>query len=245
MSVRRNPLFLWLIAICVCALFLRLGFWQLERGREKQRMLDRVAHVLHQRHALPLTRAAELENSNAYDWADGEGVFADAPSLLLDNQQRDGQVGVRAYRVFVPSQGAPMLIELGWLPLPGTRVMPAVPRPSGSLRIEGLLMPLPSHGIGVPAIQPQSDGTLLLTGLELPALRAALHQPLLASRLLRLAPELPLGYTRDLDILPNTLPPERHLGYAVQWFALAAAVFVTALVLSLRRRRASLHSAES
>ena len=42
---------------------------------------------------------------------------------------------------------------------------------------------------------------------------------------------------RDLDILPNTLTPERHLGYAVQWFGLAATVFVVALVLTLRARK--------
>ena len=46
----------------------------------------------------------------------------------------------------------------------------------------------------------------------------------------------PLGFARDLDVLPNTLPPERHLGYAVQWFALALAVLVTALVLTLPQR---------
>ena len=42
---------------------------------------------------------------------------------------------------------------------------------------------------------------------------------------------------RDLDVLPNTLPPERHLGYAVQWFALALAVLATALILTTRRQR--------
>jgi len=38
-------------------------------------------------------------------------------------------------------------------------------------------------------------------------------------------------------VLANTLPPERHLGYAVQWFALSAAVLVIALLLTLRARR--------
>ena len=56
-------------------------------------------------------------------------------------------------------------------------------------------------------------------------------------RVLRLDPALPLGYARDLDILPNTLPPQRHLGYAVQWFALAAAVLATALLLTFRKPR--------
>ena len=38
-------------------------------------------------------------------------------------------------------------------------------------------------------------------------------------------------------MLPNTLPPEKHRGYAVQWFALALAVLVTALVLTFRKAR--------
>jgi len=54
---------------------------------------------------------------------------------------------------------------------------------------------------------------------------------------LRLDPSMAIGYARDLELLPNTLPPDRHLGYAVQWFALAAAVLVIALVLTVRRRR--------
>ena len=57
-------------------------------------------------------------------------------------------------------------------------------------------------------------------------------------RVLRLDPDLPLGYTRDLALLANTLPPDKHRGYALQWFALALAVLVTALVLSLRKKNA-------
>jgi cytochrome oxidase assembly protein ShyY1 len=53
---------------------------------------------------------------------------------------------------------------------------------------------------------------------------------------LRLDPKLPIGYPRDLNLLTNTLPPERHRGYAVQWFGLAFATLITALFLSLRRR---------
>jgi len=53
----------------------------------------------------------------------------------------------------------------------------------------------------------------------------------------RLDPALEIGWARDLDVLPNTLPPERHLGYAVQWWALALAVLVTALVLTFRKKK--------
>ncbi|MGH8031146.1 MAG: SURF1 family cytochrome oxidase biogenesis protein, partial [Luteimonas sp.] len=67
----------------------------------------------------------------------------------------------------------------------------------------------------------------------------ALRQPALAPRVLKLDPASPLGYARDLDILPNTLPPERHLGYALQWFAMAAAVFAIAALLSFRKPKAA------
>jgi surfeit locus 1 family protein len=34
---------------------------------------------------------------------------------------------------------------------------------------------------------------------------------------------------------PSTFPPERHLGYAITWFALAATVAVLFVALNLRR----------
>ena len=70
------------------------------------------------------------------------------------------------------------------------------------------------------------------------AVAAALGREAIAPRVLRLDPDAAGGYARDLEILPNTLPPEKHLGYAVQWFGLALTVLVTALILTFRRRRA-------
>lgn len=77
----------------------------------------------------------------------------------------------------------------------------------------------------------------LLTRIDIAALAEGLHIQL-APRVLRLDPALPLGYTRDLDVLPNTLPPERHRGYALQWFGLALATLILALFLGFRRRPA-------
>jgi cytochrome oxidase assembly protein ShyY1 len=76
-----------------------------------------------------------------------------------------------------------------------------------------------------------------MTRVDLDALATGLHISL-APRTLRLDPSLSLGYARDLDVLPNTLPPERHRGYALQWFGLAALTFLFALYLSFRRRPA-------
>jgi cytochrome oxidase assembly protein ShyY1 len=130
-----------------------------------------------------------------------------------------------------------LLVELGWLPVPGDRTMPKIAAIPGTLRIDGLLSPPPSGGLARAIVTPQADGSLLTITLDLSLLRRALQLPTLAPRVLKLDPAQPIGYARDLDILPNTLPPQRHLGYAVQWFGLALAVLVTALVLTFRTPR--------
>lgn len=226
----------WLLAALLAAAFAALGAWQLGRRDAKQAMLDEVETVLAARAPQPLALAADPARRDRYDWATGTGTFADAPAVLLDNQQREGRPGVRAYRLFLPDDGAPLLVELGWLPLPGDRVLPQVPRPAGAQRLEGLLLPPPSHGIASAVAVPK-DGQLLTIGLAAANLPQALGQASLAPRVLRPDPALPIGYARDLDILSNTLPPERHLGYAVQWFGLALAVLATALILTFRRPR--------
>lgn len=239
-TIRRNGVLGWLLALLAIALFARLGTWQLERRDEKQAMVDAVARVLEARDARPLAVAADDGRDRGYDWAAGTGRFADAPAVILDNQGRDERPGVRVYRAFLPDAGAPLLVELGWKPLPGDRTMPVVPRPDAS-HVEGLLLPPPSPGLALGTPVAQADGSLLAIALDLPTLRDALGLPDLAPRVLKPDPEGGLagvpGYARDLEILPNTLPPERHLGYAVQWFALAAAVLAIALVLTFRKTR--------
>jgi surfeit locus 1 family protein len=227
----------WTLAVLAMSLFGSLGAWQWGRAEQKEAMLAETARVLAERQAQPLGLAADKARSQAYDWAAGEGEFLPAPAILLDNQTRDRQPGIRVYRVFQPNAGAPLLLELGWLPVPGDRVMPAVAPLSGQHRVAGLLVPPPSEGIAKAPPTAQADGSLLVIALQRDEIAQALGLSSLAPRVLKLDPDLPLGYARDLDILPNTLPPERHVGYAVQWFGLAGAVFVTALVLTWRSRR--------
>ncbi|QOW24280.1 SURF1 family protein [Lysobacter sp. H23M47] len=234
---RRSQLVLgWLLTLAVIAGFARLGVWQSQRAVEKQAMLDDAAQVLASRQPVGLDAAADPGSQDRYQWARGSGEFAPGPQWLLDNQQRDGRVGVQAYRIFVPGQGQPLLVDLGWLPLPGDRAMPSVERPEGHIEVQGLLAPPPSGGIALGAgMAQQAEGWLMLR-LDIPAISAPAGTPL-APRVLRLDPASPLGYERDLALLPNTLPPAKHRGYALQWFGLALAVLVTALILTFRKPR--------
>ncbi|HEU0305974.1 MAG TPA: SURF1 family protein, partial [Lysobacter sp.] len=211
MSRRRNLVVGWTLALLVMALFAKLGLWQSQRAVEKQAMLDAVAQVLAQRNAVPLARAADGTRRHAYDWSVGSGRFDDRGPLWLDNQQRAGRSGVHAYRVFLPEDGDPLLVDLGWLPLPGNRAMPAIALPPGRIEVGGLLVPPPSPGLALGSGIAEHGEGWVLTRLDTEAVSRALGLPRpLAPRVLRLDPALPLGYARDLQLLANTLPPERH-----------------------------------
>jgi cytochrome oxidase assembly protein ShyY1 len=226
---------LWLFALALIAGFVSLGRWQLHRAAEKQAMLDQQAQLILNDTPQSLAELSRQSGSRLA-WAEGRGSFLDLPILLLDNQRRGDAVGVRVYRVFQPVGGRALLIDLGWLQLPPDRTLPVLAPINGEQRVRGLLTPSPASGIalGPPYIASKSK-QWLLTRVDLAALSSALHVDL-GQRVLRLDPTVPIGYARDLNLLANTLPPERHRGYAVQWFGLAFATLVTALLLTFRRR---------
>ena len=249
MNSRGRRWLLWVLALALITAFSSLGAWQWRRSGEKREMLERAEHALRTRAAQPAAVAWDATRARDYDRVEIRGGFAPRPPLLLDNQLRNGKAGVRVYRVFYPQEsGRELLVDMGWLPLNGRRELPARERLAAPIRVggapvmlRGLLAPPPSSGLALGrATDYQPDRHLvLMPRFDLGAIDAEVGQPglTMAPRVLKLDPTLPFGYARDLDVLPNTLPPERHLGYAVQWFALAATVLITALLLSLRKSR--------
>ena len=244
----RNLLVGWLLALLAMAAFATAGQWQLRRMHEKETMLAAAAKALDRGNPQPLLLASDPARVAAYDWALGQGRIANT-TVWLDNQQREGRTGVRMYCVLFPDDGVQaMLVDAGWWPMDGKRELPVFGCPAGDAQsVRGLVAPPPSSGIAHgESLAANGDERWLAARLDLPALARALQLSTgLAPRVLRLDPERQRGDAgvmlapgqRDLAILPNTLTPERHLGYAVQWFGLAITVLVVALVLTLRKKR--------
>lgn len=230
----------WLLSVlglCLVLGFTALGRWQLGREHSKRLQLAEAAAALA---APPVALgSASGASGDAPARVAGHGFFMPTPRLLLDNQRRGPQVGMRLYCGFQPDGGQPLLVDMGWLPLAPNRALPGAACPVGEFELAGLLVPPPAVGLPMgPGLVQQRDGQgWLATRLETGAVSAAwkLDTPL-AARVLRLDPALPIGHARDLELLPNTLPPEKHRGYAIQWFGLAIATFVIIVVLNLRRR---------
>jgi len=63
------------------------------------------------------------------------------------------------------------------------------------------------------------------------------------ARVLRLSPESDFGFRRDWPVV--TMTPQRHYGYAVQWFGMALALLVIYVLGGLRRARTLVTSQET
>jgi cytochrome oxidase assembly protein ShyY1 len=228
---------LTVLGLCLVIAFAALGRWQLGREQLKRDQLASAAAALA---GEPQSLAAQAGlDEIALAKVAGRGQFLDTPRLWLDNQRRGPQVGVRLYCAFQPESGPALLVDLGWLPLRADRVLPQSDCPRGAHALAGLLVPPPATGLRLgPGLEAQDNGRAwLATRIEPAEVSAAwqLAEPL-APRVLRLDPALPLGHERDLELLANTLPPEKHRGYAIQWFGLAIAMLAILLILNLRRK---------
>jgi len=224
--------FLWVVALGLCAAFVRAGLWQSGRAAEKEALLADGARVLSERQPVPWGHALSAMPA----WVAVDGAFEAIPALRLDNQRRGPQVGVQVYRAFRLDDGQRLWVDVGWRPLPADRRVPdEAPMPTALMRLEGLLVPPPSAGLALgPAASALPDGGRLALRLEPAVLREV--GPALDAAVLRLDPAIPLGHERDLDLLANTLSPDKHRGYALQWFGFAAGLLLLSLFLQFRRR---------
>lgn len=232
----RTRLLLGLAALAAFVLFASLGRWQLDRAAFKEQRQRAIAAAMD---APPRPLAEVLAGDPAQlpvQVRADAGRYLDPP-VLLDNQVRERQNGIAVYRAFQSAAGPAVLVELGWLAwLPG-RQLPPLPAPPADALPRGLLVPWPGQALALAPLPPRpQDGPWLLPRLE----RAVLAEQLglsLYDGVLRLDPDADHGFARTVATAAEPMPPERHRGYAVQWFALAALVAIVFGVLSWKHRR--------
>ncbi|HEY0939061.1 MAG TPA: SURF1 family protein [Steroidobacter sp.] len=218
-------------------LLLQLGFWQLGRAEQKRMLLDQYARgqqtqiEITPQNADTLARYQRVEVSGRYD---------PSHQILLDNMP--SQAGQPGYRVLTPMQTAAgwLLVDRGWLPLGSTRAdLPDIRVGDDERTITGTIDDLPRAGIELdtPAIDANAPWPRVLSFPKHSVLEQQLGHALLPGLLLLDASQ-PDGYERAWEA-HIAVTPERHIGYAVQWFALAAAAVIIFIVTSFRTKKAT------
>jgi surfeit locus 1 family protein len=229
---------LWptLAFVVLLPFLLSLGFWQMGRAVDKQVMVEkRAAGEL----AIPvdLSRAGELTEADRYRLATVRGRYSDQQQWLLDNRVYRGQAGYHVFTPFVVEgrQTPSLLVNRGWVSVGETReFLPRLPVPEGDVELHGRLDSPASVGIvmGEPPVESVED-LVRLQSLDIAALAVARGLPLTRYALV-LDEGQPGSLQHDWSPVPQ-MGPEKHLGYAVQWFGLAVALTIIYLGVNTRR----------
>ena len=228
----------WAIAVtlAIVASCVALGSWQLGRSREKRALIEAFERGDAKTMPLPVAPMDELPR---YQHVSVSGRYEPRRQVLLDNMPSStGQPGYRVLTPFRRSDGGTLvLVDRGWVPLGLDRSrLPAVDVDAGPRTVTGRLDGLPVPGLRIGAARAEgATGWPLVLNFPVSAdVEAALEEPV-ERRIVLLDASLPDGFERAWRPAIG-FPPERHLGYAIQWFALALALIVAFVATNLQPR---------
>ncbi|MGC8113563.1 SURF1 family protein [Metapseudomonas otitidis] len=226
-----------LAVLLLLPLLVGLGLWQLGRAEEKRQLL---AGYEARRQADPVS-VLELERQPdpAFMRVRLQGRFDAQHSLLLDNRMRNGRPGVELLQPFYdPASGLWVLVNRGWLPWPDRRTPPTFDTPAAAQVLHAWAYVPPGASLELHHVESR-DWPQLINQVDATALWQRLGRGGLPLEL-RLEPGS-AAYDTDWPVV--AMGPERHLGYAVQWFALAVALCALYLYLGIRQARELPHDA--
>lgn len=230
-----------LLSAAALVLFIQLGRWQWHRAAEKRALADAFAQGTAQIVALGAQPLAGLPR---YTQVRLRGRYDGAHQFLLDNMARDGRAGFEVLTPLRLDDGRLVLVNRGWLPQGVSRA--ALPdigiTTPASVELTGRIDHLPVAALAMGRAPPAAGaGWPKLTSFPVSGdladalLAAGASGPLEAGQVL-LGADQPQGYRRDWQPASAGFPPERHMAYAIQWWALAALAAVLFVVMNLRKR---------
>ena len=218
-----------LVGIVLVLLFARLGFWQLDRAKEKialQQAFDNPRYVQVHEDLVP----------KPFQALESRGRYLSDRQILIENAILDSALG---YYVITPFEfdayGPLLLVNRGWIGRkPGEPELPAIPvdKPAGLIR--GKSGNLPRVGIR-PGEAFIDHGSWPRVGVwpTVDETAAELERDVLPYVLL-LDSDQEDGFARRWKPPPSGT--STHYGYAFQWFAMAIVLF-SLMVWNLRKRR--------
>lgn len=218
-----------LVMLPLLALLLSLGSWQLRRAQEKQALFDAFARGADATVTLPHGYAPV----DRYAHVVTRGTYLPDRQILIDNMTHGERAG---YRVLTPLQrtdGTVVLVDRGWVPLVGGARdrLPDVAVDAKPREIAGRADDLPRAGIDVDT--PLGSGWPRVLSFPKQAQVEQVLERRVYPRIVLLDADRPDGFVRAWQ--PPGFPPDRHVGYAVQWFGLALTLVIIYLVVNLRK----------
>lgn len=215
-----------LLGLCFLPLLFRLGVWQVERADEKRQLIE---HAFAQ---LQLPPISLIENTIPIKELQQRrvivsGVFLPDRYWLLDNRVFRGRVGYQVIAPVLTDDGQTVLVNRGWVQAPPSRQqLPEVLFPKEKVSIHGRWKLVESNTL-IRDIENKTstntDWPIRIQKIDFQSLQKQLGQNVLLGYL-QVNPEDSQALQTDWKNI--NVMPEKHIGYAVQWFSMMAALAV-------------------
>lgn len=208
-------------------LLIGLGFWQLDRAEQKRQI--QLTHAKHQAKIPVELNLPELDNYTSFTRIIAEGNFDNEHVWLIDNKQRQGKPGFEVVQPFLLASGGTFLVNRGWVA--GLKLRTKLPE---ILMVEGSTIIFAE--IMVPSMHPLLSAES--TTNSWPKVITAITPSIMKKYL---GVDLPSNYVRLDEASTGVLAAgwhvvatteAKHIGYAIQWFAMAAALIVCFVVMN-------------
>ena len=221
MNAKSRLLLITLATLLGMDVTISLGRWQLDRAAQKEAL---QASMDGQSSKYVVGSAALLSTPDAtpliHQHASLRGQWLAEQTVYLDNRQMNAKVG---FFVLTPLQldgsAQVVLVQRGWVQrnFEERDKVPAIATPAGTVTVEGRMAPPPSKlfELGKP------EASVIRQNLDLEQFRAQTRLPLMSVMLMHTGAASE-GMLREWPAV--NLGVEKHYGYALQWFGIAAAL---------------------
>lgn len=231
------------LTVVVFSLLVKLGFWQLERGQEKQALEQAILA----RADSAYQALGEVLEEN--DWREGSilGKKVEAnvvpqafPVILLDNQTHQGNVGYLAFQIVSMSDelGTYALLELGFVEgIADRSILPTVTTLEVSTFISGRMYRKSANPLSS-ELMPEVGDAIRVQNLNIVQLNQLLNIELMPAVL---QPDNLKNWPYDFPWNPLPLNSAKHFGYSIQWFSMAGVFLLLTLIVFVRWQRKLRH----
>lgn len=249
-----------LAAVAVAAVTASLGFWQLDRAAQKQRLFDTIAkqqalapwHNADVAAQVPAAGQALSEPASQallHRPVQLQGRWLADETLYLDNRQMQGRVGfyvLTPLQLAPPHEGKVIVVQRGWAPrnFLDRTALPPVQTPEGLVSLQGRLEAPPSRLMelepgAAASADPDGQQSRIRQNADIAAWARQSRLPLLSLTVLQTGAA---GEGAAGEGLQRAWPAinagvEKHYGYAFQWFGLCVLVVLLYVWFQLVRPR--------
>ena len=218
-----------LLVVVLLPILVSLGIWQLSRYQDKLKL----EQVYEYRRQLPSLNFSEVlaYKDPLYLPLTVSGRFDPERYFLLDNQIYQGKPGYGLLMPFITDKGEWLLVDRGWLPLVDRDTFPEISTPAGQQTITGNVYRSFGQSFLLTDDLWQIHWPKRIQSLDFNRVQATLGRNIPAMTLVLNENQPGAEQFRPISL---NMKSAKHLGYAIQWFAMAL-VLVGLYIYRLRR----------